>query len=259
MDRLSNDYPWLLKKIPILVAVSGTKSFKLSSSFKPSLIVSFSPKEISTLPRKLAFLERKIKKEPKKEGKNKLIIVGASTGGPRLIEKILVSLPEDYPHSLCIVQHFPKGFSKRFAERLNSISKLEVLEAEEGMELIPGRAVIAKAGYHLHLQQNREKIVCKIVPNIKGLFFVPSVDETFFSALSVIGSKDVVAVLLTGIGYDGAEGMVALRKAGAFTIAESEKTAAVYGMPKVAKEKGGAVKVLDFPDIQKFIFELGES
>ncbi len=262
LNKLQKEYPQLVETIPI-VLIGQEKN----CNFKPALTINFSKEEISTLAKKLPFLLRKTKKtstktEPRKEKKqtqnkkSKLVLIGASTGGPGLIEKIVSSLPKNYPHSICIIQHMPRGFTKRFAERLNSISQLEVLEAEDGMKLKPGRAVIAKAGYHLHLDKQGEDIVCKIVPNTKGLFFVPSVDETFLSALNVENPENIVAVLLTGIGYDGAEGMVALKKAGALTIAESEKTAAVYGMPKVAKEKGGATKVLDFPDILKFLINL---
>ncbi len=262
LSKLQKEYPQLVETIPIVLIGQGK-----NCNFKPALTINSSKEEISTLAKKLPFLLRKTKQtstktEPRKEKKqtqnkkNKLVLIGASTGGPGLIEKIVSSLSKNYPHSICIIQHMPRGFTKRFAERLNSISQLEVLEAEDGMKLKPGRAVIAKAGYHLHLDKQGEDIVCKIVPNIKGLFFVPSVDETFLSALNVENPENIVAVLLTGIGYDGAEGMVALKKAGALTIAESEKTAAVYGMPKVAKEKGGATKVLDFPDILKFLINL---
>jgi two-component system chemotaxis response regulator CheB len=85
------------------------------------------------------------------------------------------------------------------------------------------------------------------------------VDEMFFSALEVMNAKNIMAIVLTGIGDDGADGLVALKKAGAYTIAESEKTAAVYGMPKAAKERGGACRVLDFPDIVKEIIEFGKN
>jgi len=119
------------------------------------------------------------------------------------------------------------------------------MEASNGEELTPGKVIIGKGGFHLHfLKKNRDKIVCKLVPNVNRRFFVPSVDEMFLSALSVIDPKKIVAVLLTGIGDDGAEGMVALKKAGAYTVAESEETAIVYGMPKEAYVRGGTVKVL---------------
>jgi len=188
---------------------------------------------------------------------HKLVLIGSSTGGPGLIEQITRSLPKNYPHAVCVIQHMPKGFTEKFAKRLNSLSALEVMEAENGLEVLPGRIIIAKSGFHLLFERRINKIVCKLEENTKGLFFIPSVNETFFSALSLVNPKNIVAVLLTGIGDDGADGMVALKKAGAFTIAESEESAAVYGMPKEAKERGGAVKVLHFREILKLLMELG--
>ena len=193
---------------------------------------------------------------PKKD--HKYVLVGASTGGPRLIEEIARTLPENYPYPICVVQHMPVNFTKKFADRLNSISKLTVVEASNGEEVVPGKMIIAKGGYHLHFRRRQDDvIVCKLVSNARGRIFVPSVDEMFFSALEVMNPKDIIAILLTGIGDDGADGMVALRKAGAYTIAESEETATVYGMPKEAYVRGGASKVLPFPEILEELIKLG--
>ncbi len=192
-----------------------------------------------------------------KDSEYKYVLIGASTGGPRLIETIATTLPEDYPNPICVVQHMPVNFTKKFAERLDSISKIKVIEASNNEEVIPGKMIIGKGGWHLHLTKRLvdKKIVCKLAPNKAGRFFVPSVDEMFFSALKVLDPKKIMAVLLTGIGDDGADGMVALKKAGAYTIAESEETAIVYGMPKEAYIRGGATKVLPFPEIVKEILE----
>ncbi len=187
----------------------------------------------------------------------RFILIGSSTGGPGLIEKIARSLPEDYPHPICVAQHMPSTFTGRFAERLNSVSKIKVVEAKNGELLEAGKMIIAKGGYHLHFMKKGNRIACKLVPNTNGRFFVPSVDEMFFSAVEVMDPKKVVAVILTGIGDDGADGMVALRKLGAYTIAESEETAVVYGMPKEAYLRGGAQKVLPFPEIVEEILRLG--
>ena len=187
------------------------------------------------------------------------VLIGASTGGPRLIETIVSTLPENYPYPLCIVQHMPVSFTKKFAERLNSLSSLNVVEASNGEEVVPGKVVIGKGGWHLHFARRSADnvVICKLAPNTAGRFFVPSVDEMFFSALEVIDPKQIMAVLLTGIGDDGADGMVELRKRGAYTIAESEETAIVYGMPKEAYLRGGAVKVLPFPKIVEEILKFG--
>ncbi|RKQ63871.1 two-component system chemotaxis response regulator CheB [Thermovibrio guaymasensis] len=187
----------------------------------------------------------------------KFVLIGASTGGPRLIEAIARSLPENYPYPICVVQHMPTNFTSKFASRLDSISKIKVVEARDGEELTPGKMIIGKGGKHLHFTKRDDKIYAKLVPNTRGKFFCPSVDEMFFSAKEVIGGKNIMAVLLTGIGDDGAEGMVALKKDGAYTIAESEETAAVYGMPKEAYVRGGTVKVLSFPKILEEIIKFG--
>jgi len=185
------------------------------------------------------------------------VLIGASTGGPRLIEHICRILPSSYPHPVCIVQHMPKEFTATFARRLNSLCDVEVLEADNGIVLQPGMAVIAKGGWHLHFRRHPKGFQTRLAPNTKNRFFVPSVDEMFFSAVEVLPPEKILAIELTGIGDDGADGMVALRKAGAYTIAESENTAVVYGMPKEAAERGGAVKVLDFDDIVEEIIRYG--
>jgi len=186
------------------------------------------------------------------------VLIGASTGGPRLIEQICKSLPADYPHAVCVVQHMPPEFTANFAKRLNSLSKVEVIEADNGVELKRARVIIAKGGKHLHIRRKLKTFSTILAPNTRDRFFVPSVDEMFFSALDVLPMKQLLAVELTGIGDDGADGMVALKKAGAYTIAESENTAVVYGMPKEAAERGGAVKVLDFNEIVDEIIRYGQ-
>jgi len=188
----------------------------------------------------------------------KLVLIGASTGGPGLIEEILSSLPADYPYPICIVQHMPETFTAKFANRLNKISAIEVVEAKQNDPIVPGKAIIGKGGRHFHISKKASGLlVVRLVPNTNNRFFVPSVDELFFSAARVFDPKNIMAVELTGIGDDGADGMVELRKKGAYTIAESEETAIVYGMPKEAYERGGAVKKLPFNEIVKEILAYG--
>lgn len=214
---------------------------------------------------KVSLMMRK-KKEIKKEIKverflarddKRYVLIGASTGGPKLIEAIARTLPADYPYPICVVQHMPTNFTGKFAQRLDSVSKLKVLEATQGEELTPGKMIIGKGGKHLHFRRDGDRVFCKLVPNSMKRFFVPSVDEMFFSALEAMNPKNILAVLLTGIGDDGADGMVALKKAGAYTIAESEESATVYGMPKEAYVRGGTVKVLDFDKILEEIVAYG--
>ncbi len=187
------------------------------------------------------------------------VLIGASTGGPRLIEKICRSLPKGYPHAVCVVQHMPTDFTANFARRLNSISEVEVLEATNGMALKKGRVIIAKGGMHLHIRKRLKDYVALLAPNVQERFFVPSVDELFFSASEVLPVQKILAVELTGIGDDGADGMVALHNKGAYTLAESEESAVVYGMPKEAALRGGATKVLSFNQILDEIIKYGQS
>ena len=189
----------------------------------------------------------------------KLVLIGASTGGPGLIEEILTSLPADYPYPVCVVQHMPESFTLNFARRLDKNCQIEVVEAKSGELVIPGKAIIGKGGKHMHFAKKASgALMVKLVPNTMNRFFVPSVDEMFFSASKVFDPKKIMAVELTGIGDDGADGMVELKKKGAYTVGESEETAVVYGMPKEAYLRGGVVKQLPFPKIVKEILNFGK-
>ncbi len=202
--------------------------------------------------------KEELKKLPKKV--EKLVLVGASTGGPGLIETILTSLPADYPYPVCVVQHMPENFTGVFAKRLNKNSVIEVKEAKAGDIIKPGMAIIAKGGWHLHFAKKLTgELFVKLVPNTMQHFFCPSVDEMFFSAAKVFNPKSILAVELTGIGDDGADGMVELRERGAYTIGESPETAVVYGMPKMAYERGGVEKQLPFPKIVDEILIYGRN
>ena len=182
----------------------------------------------------------------------KVLLIGASTGGPGLIEDICAILPEDFNMPVCIVQHMPEKFTEAFAKRLEKVANLPVVESKANEELIPGVIYIAKGGTHLHFAKKVSgKVVLRHEADKNGRFFQPSVDEMMLSAVQVFDAKNLIGVLLTGIGDDGAEGMVAIKKGGGFTIAESERTATVYGMPKEAYERGGVSEQLDFPDILK--------
>lgn len=194
----------------------------------------------------------------KVEKAKKVILVGASTGGPGLIEQIVRSLPADFPYPICVVQHMPEVFTSKFAKRLDKVCALDVLEAKNNETVTAGKVIIGKGGSHLHFSKKASGIVCiKLAKNITNSFFVPSVDEMFYSAQKIFNCEDVLAIELTGIGDDGANGMVELKKAGAYTIAESKETATIYGMPRVAFERGGTVKVLPFPEILDEILRFG--
>lgn len=184
-----------------------------------------------------------------------LVLVGSSTGGPGLIEDITSSVPANYPYPIVVVQHMPENFTNGFAKRLNGKSYLDVVESVPNQTITQGKITIAKGGVHLLLSKKASGVlVCKHI-NKNQRFFTPSVDELFLSAAKVFDCKRILAVELTGIGDDGAEGMLKLRQLGAYTVAEDETTAAVYGMPKSCWENGGAMKKLPFPKVLDEILE----
>ncbi|MFH0709814.1 MAG: chemotaxis-specific protein-glutamate methyltransferase CheB [Pseudomonadota bacterium] len=181
---------------------------------------------------------------------SKVLLIGASTGGPGLIEQICKALPSGFPYAVCVVQHMPEQFTAAFATRLAKVSTLPVIEGKDHMELSSGVIYLARGGVHLHfVKKVTGKFVIREEKNKNSRFFQPSVDEMFESALNVFSGDQITAVLLTGIGDDGASGMVKIKKAGGFTIGESEETATVYGMPKEAFDRGGVSQQLPFPKI----------
>jgi two-component system chemotaxis response regulator CheB len=174
-----------------------------------------------------------------------LCVIGASTGGPAAVQRILQSLPAQFPMPAVIVQHMPEGFTAPFAHRLDSLCRLEVAEAVEGDQLRPGRVVIAQAGRHLRVGPN---LALTLSPEPRDAKHTPSVDVTMRSAARARPGR-VLGILLTGMGEDGAEGMCAIRSAGGLTIAESETSCVVYGMPRAAVRRGGATWELPLPEI----------
>ncbi len=181
---------------------------------------------------------------------DKIVMIGVSTGGPGLVERIVSSLPLNYPQPVMIVQHMPEQFTRAFAERLARVTELPVHESSTNDEILPGHIYLARGGVHMHM---RKKVSGKYVTvdfkDKNGRFFQPAVDEMFESAMKVFKPEKIFAVLLTGIGDDGAEGMVQIKKAGGYTVAESEESCTVYGMPKVAYERGGVSEMMHFDDI----------
>jgi len=204
--------------------------------------------------------KQKSQKPQAREGNEKIekiILIGSSTGGPGLIEQICASLPLNYKYPVCIVQHMPEQFTQSFASRLDRASKLNVYETSKNMEVLPGNIYIAKGGTHLNFTKKISgKVIIRQNDEKGDAYFQPSVNEMMLSAAKVFNPSDVVAVLLTGIGDDGAIGMVELKKAGAYTLGESEESATVYGMPKVAFDMGGISEQLDFMKILKKVTTL---
>ena len=188
---------------------------------------------------------------------SKVVLIGSSTGGPGLIEQICASIPTNYKYPVCIVQHMPEQFTKAFAERLNRASAVNVLETTQNMELQPGNIYLARGGVHMNFAKKVSgKIVIREDKNKGDNFFQPSANDMMQSAIEVFGSKNLVGVILTGIGDDGADAMVKIKNGGGYTIAESEESATVYGMPKEAYDRGGVMEQLDFAQILKKIATL---
>lgn len=176
-----------------------------------------------------------------------LIAIGASTGGVTAIAGILAALALDTP-PVVIVQHIQPGFTTALADRLDRNSAITVSEAAEGMELKPGTAVIAPSGSHLEVARLGRKLVCRLTdgPEVGG--HRPSVDQLFHSVAEIVGAR-AIGVILTGMGRDGADGLAAMREAGAMTIGQDQATCVVYGMPRVARSIGAVTYEMPLADI----------
>jgi two-component system chemotaxis response regulator CheB len=181
-----------------------------------------------------------------------LILLGSSTGGIEALRAIIPYLPSNMP-PIAIVQHIPAGFSRTFADRLNADSTLEVREATDDIKLRPGMVVIAPGGHHLTLRKSPGGWVTKLDDSPPVWHQRPAVDVLFRSVARTGNLPHVLAGVLTGMGHDGADGLLALRQAGAQTFAQDEATSVVYGMPRVAFEQGGAQIQLPLPKIASHI------
>lgn len=171
-----------------------------------------------------------------------VVIIGVSTGGPKTLMEILPRLPSDFPGAVLVVQHMPPAFTESFAKRLDQYCNLPVREASDGAAIEPGTITIAKGGWHLVVERDAGKLGLKarLTGEPEEALYKPSVNITMKSVLENMDGRNIIGVLLTGMGDDGADMMVEIRKKGGFTIAESEETAVVYGMPRAAIERGGA-------------------
>lgn len=177
----------------------------------------------------------------------KLIIIGASTGGTEAIKSFLIQMPSDCP-GILITQHMPEGFTKSFAKRLDGICKISVMEAQGGERILPGHAYIAPGHSHLLLSRSGANYVTAIEDSEPVNRHRPSVDVLFRSAARSAG-KNAVGVILTGMGKDGAEGMLEMKNAGAYNFAQDEATCVVFGMPKEAIAVGSVDEVLALNDL----------
>jgi two-component system chemotaxis response regulator CheB len=171
-----------------------------------------------------------------------LIAIGASTGGTEAITAVLTKLPASTP-GIVIAQHIPPQFSRAFANRLNDLCAMEVKEAEDGDVVRPGRALVAPGDYHMLLRNTGGRYSVNVKTGPRVCYQRPSVDVLFSSVAEAAGNR-AIGVLLTGMGADGAQGMLKMRKAGARTIAQDEASCVVFGMPREAIAMGAAEQVL---------------
>jgi two-component system chemotaxis response regulator CheB len=171
-----------------------------------------------------------------------LVAIGSSTGGTRALENILTALPLDAP-GIVIVQHMPEGFTASFAARMNSLCAIEVREGRDGDRVGTGVALIAPGNRHMLLERSGAQLQVRLRDGPPVHHQRPSVD-VLFNSVARVGGRNAVGVLLTGMGSDGATGLLAMRQAGAHTIAQDEKTSVVFGMPKEAIRLGAAAEVL---------------
>ena len=173
----------------------------------------------------------------------KLVAIGISTGGPQALEFLLAQLPPDFPGSIVIVQHMPDGFTEMFARRLDELCSLRVKEAQSGDVLQAGRVLVCPGSRHMKVKRLTmgDIVVLSDEPRVNG--HRPSVDVLFQSVAQEFGPQ-AIAALMTGMGDDGAEGLGAVKKAGGMTIAQSEESCVVFGMPKAGIERGYATRVV---------------
>lgn len=237
--EISLDLPKLKEEIISKIKLaSGVKIDKfLSVSVAPSLTLTPQVKV-----KRLAVLK-------------KLVVIGASTGGPKAILEIMQNIPYNLPAAFLIIQHMPKGFTASFAERISWQSEIKAKEAIDTDIILPGRAYVAPAGYHLILEKQKEQFLrVRLNQDVLVNFVRPAVDITMASAAEVFG-KDVIGVILTGMGRDGLAGAREIKGKGGVVIVQDEATSVIWGMPKVIYEAGLADKILPLSGIPAAIME----
>ncbi len=193
-----------------------------------------------------ALLERaKTNKPPSRTRREptKIVAIGISTGGPNALQYLLTQLPGDFPGSIVVVQHMPEGFTQMFSRRLNECCEIDVKEAQSGDLLVAGRALICPGDRHIKVRKMPLGNTIVLSDDAKVNGHRPSVDTLFRSVATEFGSR-AVGLLMTGMGDDGAAGLGLIKSAGGMTLAQSEESCVVFGMPKAAIEKGFAMRVV---------------
>ena len=186
-------------------------------------------------------------------GTEKIIAIGASTGGTEAIKTLLLQLPAAVP-GIVITQHMPAGFTRTFAERLNKLTRLHVVEAKGGERILPGHAFLAPGSRHLLVVRSGADYLVQLSDAEPVNRHKPAVD-VMMSSVALAGGKNVIGVLLTGMGKDGAKGMLEIRNKGGYTLAQDEESCVVYGMPKEALFLGGVDQVVELDKMGSVLME----
>lgn len=206
-------------------------------------------------PKKIGSVKSKVKVVPRKRPRKSnydLVAIGASTGGPTAIERVICSLPEDFDIPILVCQHMPKVFIPQFVQRLGSLTSLEIVSATKGMNPTPGVVMFCPGHANLILKKEKGKAVIDFTDEVYQEYNNPSINAMMLSAAKVYGNR-VVGVILTGMGKDGVKGMKAINEVGGKTIAQNKESCVIYGMPKAASEAGAIEAILDIKDIGNYL------
>lgn len=235
LGNFFNDSAQTLARVVKAAAVAKVKKFQtLSRSFEAK-------------PKLTADVMLSAGSSPKSGLGQKIIAIGASTGGTQALEFVLTRMPTNSP-AIVIVQHMPEGFTKAFAERLNQFSEISVKEAEDGDPIIAGQALIARGNHHLMIKRKGTHYVAEVKEGPLVSRHRPSVDVLFRSVSREVG-KDALGIIMTGMGDDGSTGLLEMKENGAQTIAQDEESCIVFGMPAEAIKKNATQKVVSLSQI----------
>lgn len=196
----------------------------------------------------------RLRSAPEYSSTETVVAIGASTGGVEALTSLLTVLPPDSP-AILVTQHMPASFTTSFAKRLDSMCAIHVTEAQDGARVLPGHAYLAPGDAHLRLTRSGANYVCRIAGQDRVSGHCPSVDVLYRSVAECAG-KNAIGVILTGMGKDGARGLLEMREAGARTLGQNEATSVIYGMPRVAKEIGAVEQQLSLALIPQRILEI---
>lgn len=191
------------------------------------------------------------------ETTNKIFAIGASTGGVKALTTVLRSFPSNAPGTL-VVQHMPANFTSSFAQRLNTSCQVNVKEASDGDRVIPGTVLIAPGNYHMVLQRSGANYHVQVKDGPQVCHQRPSV-EVMFNSVARYAGANAIGAILTGMGNDGAKGMLSMRRNGAHTVAQNEETCVVFGMPKEAINEGGIEKIVPLTKIAKTMIDFASA